>query len=106
VRAPKVGSATGTAKAPTRNRASRVSGTPIPPSFRGVLVRAVIVAALFYPYLIYIAKEKPAPALTVTVIAFAIMIPLGMLLDRWRFRFQTRRFEQKRAERHARRPSR
>lgn len=79
--------------------ARRVSGTPIPPSFRGVLVRAVIVAALFYPYLVFIAKEKPVAAVTVTVIAFAIMIPLGILLDRWRFRFQTRRFEAKRAER-------
>jgi hypothetical protein len=99
VRAPKAGSTAGTAKAPTRNMARRVSGTPIPPSFRGVLVRAVIVAALFYPYLVFFAKEKPVAALTVTLIAFTIMIPLGLLLDRWRFRFQTRRFEQKRAER-------
>lgn len=101
MRAPKAGSAASTTKSPARSVTRRVSGTPIPPSFRGVLIRAVIVAVLFFPYLIYVAKEEPLAAALVTLVAFAIMIPLGMVLDRWRFRFQTRRFEAKRA---ARRP--
>jgi hypothetical protein len=69
----------------------------MPPSFKGVLIRALIVAGLFYPYLIYVAKETPAAAAAVTGVAFALMIPLGLVLDRWRFRFQTNRLEKIRA---------
>ncbi len=42
-------------------------GEPAPPSMRGVLLRAGIVAALFYPYLIYIVGSSPGGALVVTV---------------------------------------
>jgi hypothetical protein len=61
-----------------------------------VLIRAGIVAAIFYPYLIYVVGETPAAAFVVSVIAFGLMIPLGMLLDRFRYRRQMRRYEQRR----------
>jgi hypothetical protein len=87
-------SSNGTPKPAATKRDPRA---PVPPSFTGVLIRAVIVAGLFYPYLVYLAKETPAAAAVVTGIAFALMIPLGMVLDRWRFRFQTNRLEKARA---------
>jgi hypothetical protein len=80
------------AAAPKRRR-----GEPVPPSFRGVLIRAVLVAVLFFPYLIYVAGETAVGALVVSALAFALMIPLGMLLDRWRYRTQMRRLERARA---------
>ena len=72
-------------------------GEPAPPSMRGVLLRAGIVAALFYPYLIYIVGSSPGGALAVTVIAFGLMIPLGIFIDRFRYKRQMRRWEEKRA---------
>ena len=72
-------------------------GEPVPPSFRGVLLRAGIVAAIFYPYLIYIVGESPGVALLITLIAFGLMIPLGLFLDRFRYKRQMRRFEERRA---------
>jgi hypothetical protein len=72
-------------------------GEPAPPSFRGVLLRAGIVAAIFYPYLIYIVGESPGVALLITLIAFGLMIPLGLFLDRFRYKRQMRRFEERRA---------
>jgi hypothetical protein len=80
------------AKAPKRR-----PGEPVPPNFRGVLIRAAIVAAIFYPYLIYIVGEDPGPAFLVSVIAFAIMLPLGMFLDRFRYKRQMRKYEERRA---------
>ena len=64
---------------------------------RGVLLRAGIVAALFYPYLIYIVGSSPGGAFVVTVIAFGLMIPIGIFLDRFRYKRQMRKWEEKRA---------
>lgn len=75
------------------------AGEPAPPSLRGVAIRAAVVAAVFYPYLIYVVGESPAASVIVTLIAFALMIPLGMALDRFRYRRQMRRYEEKRAAR-------
>jgi hypothetical protein len=80
----------------------RRPGEPVPPSFRGVLLRAGIIAALFYPYLIYIAGEETGPALLVTLVAFGLMVPLGLSIDRFRYRRQMRRWEEKRASRSGR----
>jgi hypothetical protein len=77
----------------------RRPGEPVPPSFRGVLLRAGIIAALFYPYLIYVVKEDTGPALLVTLVAFALMVPLGLSIDRFRYRRQMRRWEEQRASR-------
>jgi len=88
---------TGTATAEAPKAPKRRPGEPVPPSFKGVLLRAGIVAAIFYPYLIYVVGESPAAALVVSLVAFGLMIPLGMFLDRFRYRRQMRRYEEKRA---------
>jgi hypothetical protein len=84
-------------EAPRASAPKLKPGEPAPPSMRGVLLRAGIVAALFYPYLIYIVGSSPGGALVVTVIAFGLMIPIGILLDRFRYKRQMRKWEEKRA---------
>jgi hypothetical protein len=95
--------AAGTADAPAAagapRRPRRAPGEPVPPSFRGVVVRALIVAALFYPYLVYVAGEEPGVAALISLIAFALMIPFGLLLDRMRYRLQMRRHARAQAAR-------
>ena len=78
-------------------RPKRRPGEPVPSSLRGVAIRAGIVAAIFYPYLIYVVGETPGVAAVVSVVAFGLMIPLGLLLDRFRYRRQLRRYEERRA---------
>ena len=56
-------------------------------------------AAIFYPYLIYIVGESPGASLVISVLAFGLMIPLGILLDRFRYRRQMRKWEERRAAR-------
>jgi len=77
----------------------RKQGEPVPPSFRGVLLRAGIIIALFYPYLVYVVGEDPGPAFLISLVALALMVPLGLFLDRFRYRRQMRRWEQRRAAR-------
>lgn len=71
-------------------------GAPRPTSFRGVLARALIVAGLFYIYLVYLVREDALRAIGVTALALVVMIPVGLLVDRWRYRTQLRRFERAR----------
>lgn len=66
---------------------------PREPSFNGVLIRAALVAVLFYPYLLFIAGENSGTSALISGIAFLAMIPLGMLLDRFRYRVQLRRYQ-------------
>jgi hypothetical protein len=75
----------------------RKPGEPVPPSFKGLLIRAGIVSAIFLLALIYIVGEEPAAALLVTLLALAIMIPLGMFLDRYRYKREMRKWEERRA---------
>lgn len=72
-------------------------GAPAPPSFRSVLIRAAFVLVAFAAYLWFIAKEDPATILLISLIAAALMLPLGVGLDRLRYRFQMRRWERQRA---------
>ena len=86
------GGARGEAQAPAgRAGAVRDAGHRAP--------RAAIVAAIFYPYLIYVVGESPGIALVISILAFGLMLPLGILIDRFRYRRQMRKFEEKRAER-------
>jgi len=93
---PKKAAPDGEARSPSAT-VKRKPGEPVPASIRGVMLRAGIVAAIFYPYLIYVAGERKLPALALTAIAFALMVPLGLFLDRIRYRRQMRRWEEKRA---------
>lgn len=75
----------------------RRQGEPVPPNLRGTAIRAGLVAAVFYPYLIYVVGESPGVAAVVSVVAFGLMVPLGILLERFRYRRQLRRYEERRA---------
>ena len=80
-------------------KAKRRQGEPVHSGIRAIALRAAIVAAIFYPYLIYIVGESPAIAALISIVAFGLMVPLGILLDRFRYRRQMRKFEERRAER-------
>ena len=67
---------------------------PSKPGYRGPLIRAVLVAALFFPYLVYIAREDAGTALLISLGAFVVMLPAGIALDRVRYRIQRRRYRQ------------
>lgn len=84
----------GRAPAPKRR-----PGEPIPPSFRGVLLRSLIVALVFYPLLVYVVGETSSGAALVSAVAFLLMVPFGLLLDRMRYRIQMRRFTREQARR-------
>ncbi|MDH3226433.1 MAG: hypothetical protein OEM67_05010 [Thermoleophilia bacterium] len=73
----------------------REPDAPRPVSYKGLAIRAGIVAALFYPYLLYIGGESPSVALIWTVIAFAIMMPVGIAIDHVRYRLQRKRYDQR-----------
>ena len=75
----------------------RKSNEPAPASPRGVFMRAGLVAAVFYPYLIFFAGESTLTALAIAVIAFALMVPLGLFFDRLRYNRQMRKYTEKRA---------
>jgi predicted neutral ceramidase superfamily lipid hydrolase len=57
-----------------------------------VLLRALIVAVVFYPLLVYVAGETSSGAALISAIAFLLMVPFGLVLDRMRYRVQMRRF--------------
>lgn len=80
-----------------RPKPKRLPGEPLPPSMSGVVIRAAIVAAIFFPYLLWVVDESPAGSLLVSLLAFALMVPLGLFLDRFRYRRQLARWNQKRA---------
>ena len=86
--------AQGTVKVKSGTGSSR---EPVMASPRGVLIRAGLVAAVFYPYLVFLAGESPVTSLIISVIAFALMVPLGLFLDRLRYNRQMRRYTEKRA---------
>jgi Flp pilus assembly protein TadB len=77
----------------------RRQGEPVQSGMRAIALRAGIVAAIFYPYLIYVVGESPAIAFVISILAFGLMLPLGILIDRFRYRRQMRKFEERRAER-------
>ena len=58
-----------------------------------MLIRAAIVLAGFMAYLLLIAQESLATSLLIAAIAAALMLPLGLALDRLRYRMQMRRWE-------------
>lgn len=86
--------AAGTTKVKSTTGHSR---EPLPMSPKGVFMRAGLVAAVFYPYLVFFAGESPVVSLIIAVAAFALMVPLGLFFDRLRYNRQKRRYEEKRA---------
>jgi hypothetical protein len=70
----------------------RKPGEPIPPSPQGVLKRAGFIAAGYVLVLILILKLNTVLAIGVGVLGFGIMVPMGLLIERWRYRSQMRKW--------------
>jgi hypothetical protein len=85
-----------TSGAATTAAPKRRPGEPVPPRFKGVLIRVGIVAALFLVALVSVFGESPGGALIATLLAVAIMIPLGMFFDRFRYKRELRKWEERR----------
>jgi hypothetical protein len=66
------------------------------PTFKGIVIRAAIAAAVFYAYLLVVGSDGGAAAV-ITLIAFVIMIPLGMLMARLIYRIQLKRWQKRQA---------
>ncbi len=82
------------AEAPKETRLR--AGEPRPPAFRGVLVRAFVISIAYGALLAFVLKEKPVIAAAVALFGFCLMIPLGMLMDRMRYRAQMKRWRRAR----------
>ncbi len=91
---PELATANGEPAKKSEKAESKGSKAPVKPGYRGPLIRAVLVAVLFYPYLVYIAREEPGTALLISLGAFVVMLPAGVALDRIRYRIQMRRYRQ------------
>ena len=79
---------------PTAKERSR--GAPVMPGFKGIVIRAAFAAVVFYIYLLVVGSKGTA-AVLITVIAFVIMIPLGMLMARLVYRIQLKRWQKRQA---------
>lgn len=66
------------------------------PSFKGVLVRAGIIAAVYYLFLVFLLRTEPAVAIVIAALGFALMLPIGWFIDRRRYRTQLRKWEERR----------
>ena len=69
----------------------------MPPSFRSVTIRAAIIAAVYYLFLVLLLRTDAGVALFVALFGFLLMLPLGYLIDRWRYRSQLRKWEARKA---------
>ena len=81
----------------TKKGPKRKPGEPVPPNPQGVLKRAGFIAAGYVLVLIFILKLNTILAIGVGVIGFGIMVPMGLLIERWRYRAQLRKWTASRA---------
>jgi hypothetical protein len=65
---------------------------------RSILVRAGIIAGLYYVFLLVLLREDALTALIISAIGFALMVPLGLLFDRLRYRSQMKRWQRSGAD--------
>lgn len=80
------------AKAPKRK-----PGEPIPPDPAGVLKRAGFIAAGYTLVLILLLKTGAILGIAIGLLGFAIMVPMGLLIERWRYKRQLRKWTDPRA---------
>jgi hypothetical protein len=72
-------------------------GAPQRTSFKGILLRAGIIAAIFYPYIIFVGDLSATEALYTTALAFIILVPLGFLMDQAFYKIRLRRYEKRKS---------
>jgi hypothetical protein len=82
---------------PAKTGPKRKSGEPVPPAAAGVLKRAGFIAAGYSLVLIFILHLGVALGVAIGLLGFAIMVPMGLLIDRWRYRSQMRKWTGPRA---------
>jgi hypothetical protein len=68
------------------------SAMPQPMSFRGIGIRAIVAAALFFVYVLVVGNADSGQALTLAAFAFLLMLPLGFVMDRAVVRLRMRRW--------------
>jgi len=86
-----VSGAGGRAK-PQRGAARKPTGPPVEPSFKGIVVRAAIIAGVYYMFLVFLLRTEPGVAILVALLGFLLMLPIGWYIDRRRYRTQLRRW--------------
>lgn len=60
---------------------------------RSVLIRAAIAAVIFFAFMYYLNGDAATTAFIYALIMGVLMVPLGMLLDRFAHRMAVRRWE-------------
>jgi len=75
----------------------RKPGEPIPPSPQGVLKRAGFIAAGYVLVLVFLLHLNVIFAIGIGVIGFGLMLGMGLLIERWRYRSQLRKWMGSRA---------
>lgn len=68
-------------------------GAPRRAGMKSVLIRAGVAAAIFFIFLYYVNGDTIQMTLIWTVALGGLMIPLGMILDRFAYRMALRRWE-------------
>lgn len=71
-------------------------GAPVAPSFRSVVIRSILAAAVFWLFLSLGAGTSPGADALVVVIMFLFLLAFGFFFDRWFYRWRLRRWERKR----------
>ena len=81
---------------PTNPRSSSINGlpkgAPRRAGMKSVLIRSLIAGAVFLLFLLYINHDPLLVALGWAVGIAILMIPLGMLLDRWSHKMAMKRW--------------
>jgi hypothetical protein len=71
-------------------------GMPQPMSLRGVALRALVAALIFFVYVMVVGGAGPEAALPFAALAFVLIVPLGLLMDRAVYRLRMRRWQRDR----------
>ncbi len=74
-------------------------GAPRRAGMKSVFIRAGIAAIIFFVFLYYLNGDSPTTALISALVMGALMVPLGMLLDRVAHRMAVRRWERQTGKR-------
>jgi hypothetical protein len=72
-------------------------GEPAKPAPGGVLKRAGFISAAYVLVLIFILHISIPLGVAIGFLGFAVMVPMGLLIDRWRYRSQMRKWTASRA---------
>jgi len=85
------------AESPTPKGPKRKPGEPVRPDAGGVLKRAGLIAAGYTLVLIFLLHTGVVVGIAIGLLGFAIMVPMGLLIDRWRYKRQMRTWTASRA---------